>query len=168
PSISVENGVVTLTPNDDFSTIYYSVNGSDYKEYTGSFEVADTDLVKAYASGLGIAQSETVLRGIEVAVTSEIAKNPSTGVIPEFAITVTNTTGKAVNGAQLIVVSTDGEQVTSTITRTVDIRSGITYIDDIAPVVKTDAADPKVSVYLWKSPDTIMPLTLKNTYQIED
>lgn len=132
PVISVADGTAIITAEDNL-TVYYSLNGSEFAEYTKPFTVTDTDSIEAYAIGMGVAKSNSAFYGIGISVDGN------------GKITLKNG-GSAIENAQLIVATEQGGSLDSATAKTVTVKNGITEITGAAVDMSKTS-----TVYLWSS-----------------
>lgn len=173
PYIRIVGNEVQITAEDGVM-IYYSVNGSDYTEYTAPFNAVGGDRIKAYAIGMGIAKSEISKKAVPVTERFGIVLENDLTV--NTAKTIENLEIKLVNNAaldktyNLAVAVFDNESNTFCDIKTKKVAmtgKATTTVDDISLSVEDDNADPCVKIFLWDIAEPMSAMTQKKTCFVE-
>lgn len=167
PTIKTSKGNATII-TDDGLTAYYSVNGGDFQEYSGSFSVAEGDIIKAYSRGLGVSDSDVATRtasfgmtgsSMQPKITGEFSGTPTVNKSSIDNISLSYTSNTTVNNLLLIVAAYDTETQTiaAATKKDISLAYGDNLFEDISIELSSSFEHLYLKAFIWDA-NTLKPV----------
>jgi len=169
PVIKASLGSVSISA-DDGLTVYYSVDGSEYEEYTGKFAAQNGSVVKAYTMGLGVLKSEETVYTVNfnsgttgvsqmTGVTSEFTSVPTVGASSVNNISINLKSLSAISSATLILAAFDTEKNTlaGISINDISLKTGNNLLENLTVKLGKSCEHVYLKAFVWDKMDSQKP-----------
>lgn len=169
PVVKASLGKATIVQADGL-TVYYSINGGDFQEYTGQFLVSPGDVIRAYSEGLGVSKSdETVYRftsssGVTGSaapqkVTTGFTGTPSVSNCSVDNISLTLNATSEISGATLLLAAYDTEtkDFAGALSQNISLTKGDNLLENLSIPLSKSYDNVYIRAFIWNMESSHKP-----------